>query len=70
MDINKLLSQMGASSNPMSLLMSVLSPQSKQRVNQFQNKNKEEQANEIANICNQHGIGKEDLQRIINMFNK
>ena len=49
--------------------MSMLNPNQKQTANQFQNKSKEEQANEIARICNEKGITKEQLQSIVNMFN-
>lgn len=50
--------------------MSMLNPSQKQTANQFQNKPKEQQAEEIARMCNEKGITKEQLQNIINTFNK
>ena len=60
----------GASSNPMNLMMSMLNPNQKQAANQFQNKSKQEQAEEIARVCNEKGISKEQLQAIINTLHK
>ena len=54
----------------MALMMSMLNPNQKQMTNQFQNKSKEQQAEEIARICNEKGISKEQLQAIINNFHK
>ena len=48
--------------------MGILTGNQKQAVNQFQNKNKEQQAEEIAKVCNEKGISKEQLQGIINML--
>jgi hypothetical protein len=39
-------------------------------MNNFQSKTEQEQAEEIAKYCNEKGITKEQLQNIINMFNK
>lgn len=50
--------------------MSVLNPNQKQQVNQFKNKNALEKAEEIAKVCNEKGITKEQLQTIINNFRK
>ena len=69
MNIQNLMSQLGNATNPMALMMSMLNPNQKQTASQFQNKSKEEQANEIARICNEKGLSKQDLQNIINMFN-
>ena len=69
MNLQNLLAQMTNSSNPMQLLMSMLNPTQKQIANQFQNKSKEEQAQQIADFCNQNGIDKEKLQSVINMLN-
>ena len=44
----------------------MLNPNQKQQTNQFQNKSKKEQAQMIADICNQKGISKNDLAQIIN----
>ena len=50
--------------------MSMLNPSQKQLANQFQNKTTEQQAQEIANFCNQNGISKEQLQSFMNILNK
>lgn len=70
MNIQNLLAQMGNSTNPMALLMSMLNPNQKQIASQFQNKTKEEQCQQIAEYCNNNGITKEKLQEIIGMLNK
>lgn len=54
----------------MSLMMSMLNPSQKQQANNFQNKSKQEQAEEVARICNEKGITKEQLQSIVSMFKK
>lgn len=50
--------------------MSMLNPNQKQLANQFQNKTKEQQAQEIADFCNQNGISKEQLQNLMSILNK
>lgn len=70
MNMTNLMSQLGASSNPMSLMMSMLNPNQKQLANQFQNKSKEQQCQEIADYCNKNGITKEQLQTIISNFKR
>ena len=70
MNIQNLMAQMGKSTNPMAMLMSMLNPNQKQLASQFQNKTTQEQAEEVARICNEKGITKEQLQSIINTFNK
>ena len=70
MNIQNLLAQLGNSTNPMSMMMNMLNPQQKQMANLFQNKSKEEQAEEIAKKCNELGITKEQLQGIISSFGK
>lgn len=70
MNIQNLMNQLGNSSNPMALMMSMLNPSQKQQANLFQNKNREQQAEEIARICNEKGISKEQLQEIMSKFNK
>ena len=52
------------------MMMNMLNPQQKQMANLFQNKSKEEQAEEIAKKCNELGITKEQLQGIISSFGK
>ena len=70
MNIQNLMSQLGNATNPMAMLMGMLNQNQKQVVNQFQNKNGNEQAQAIADYCNNNGITKEKLQEIINMLNK
>ena len=70
MNIQNLMSQLGTSSNPMALLTSMLTPNQKQLANQFKSKPSQEQAEEIARICNEKGITKEQLQQIISSFKK
>ena len=70
MNLNNLISQMGSSSNPMAFLMSILNPNQKQQVNQFQNKNESDKAQAIADYCNKNGIDKAKLQEIVNMLQK
>ena len=48
----------------------MLNPNQKQQTNQFQNKSKQEQAEEIAKICNEKGINKEQLEKIVNNFRR
>ena len=50
-------------------MMSMLNPSQKQMASQFQNKSRQEQAEEVARICNQNGISKEQLQQIIQGLN-
>ena len=47
-------------------MQSMINPQQQQAVNQFQNLNKEQQAERIASECNKLGISKEQLANIIN----
>lgn len=70
MNIQNLMNQLGNSTNPMALMMSMLNPNQKQQANLFQNKSREQQAEEIARICNEKGITKEQLQEIMSKFNK
>ena len=51
-------------------MMSMLNPSQKQQANNFQNKTAQEQAEEVARICNEKGITKEQLQNIINTFRR
>ena len=67
MNMQNMISQLMASSNPMQMMMSLLNPQGKQALNSFKNKNKEQQAEELAKLCNENGITKEQLQQIIGM---
>ena len=70
MNIQNLLSQMMSASNPLAMLTGMLNPNQKQQVSQFQNKTTQEQAEEIARVCNEKGISKEQFTQIVNMLNK
>jgi hypothetical protein len=48
--------------------MGMISPQQQGLVNQFKGKTTQEQAETLAKICNEKGIGKSDLQKIMNCF--
>ena len=52
------------------MLMGMLSPNQKQQANQFQGKTTQEQAEEVARICNEKGITKEQLESIITTFKR
>ena len=66
MNIQNIMSQLKNATNPMQMMMNILNPNQKQSVNQFQMKSKQEQAEEIARICNSKGITKEELQNMVN----
>ena len=70
MNLQNLMSQLGNASNPMAMLTGMLNPNQKQLVSQFQNKTNQEQAEQIARVCNEKGITKEQLQAIINSFKR
>ena len=70
MNIQNLIAQMMNATNPISMLTGMLNPNQKQQASQFQNKNAQEQAEEIARVCNEKGISKEQLQSIIGMLHK
>ena len=52
----------------MQMLMGILNPNQKQQLNQFKGLNNQEQAEKIAQLCNEKGISKEQLQEILSMF--
>ena len=70
MNIQNLMAQLQSSTNPMTMMMNFLKPNQKQAVNQLQNKSKEEQAELIAQYCNNNGISKEQLQNRISMLRR
>ena len=70
MNIQTLLAQLSQASNPMSMMMGLLNPNQKQALGQFQNKTTQEQAEQIAKICNEKGISKEQLQNILSGFKR
>lgn len=66
--MKNLISQMNNASNPLGMLTSLLNPNQQQLLNMFKGKSKQEQAEQIAKVCNEKGINKEQLQAIINSF--
>ena len=70
MNIQNLMAQLGNATNPMQMMMSMLNPNQKQMVSLFQNKTDEEQAEQIAKMCNEKGITKEQLQSIMSMLKR
>lgn len=66
MNLQNILTQIGQSTNPLQMMMNMLNTSQKEQANQFQMKNKQEQAQTIADLCNQKGISKDDLKKIIN----
>lgn len=70
MNLQNLLAQLGNSTNPMAMMMSLLNPNQKTMINQFQSKSSQEQAEEIAKMCNEKGITGEQLKNIFSIVNK
>ena len=70
MNLQNLLGQMMNSTNPMQMLTSILNPQQRQMVSNFQNQPNEKQAEAIAKFCNERGISKQDLATIVNSLKK
>ena len=64
------MSQLGNATNPLQMMMSLLTPSQKQLVSAFQNKTEQEQYEEVANLCKEKGIGIDDFKKIVNLFNK
>lgn len=62
------MSQLQGATNPLQMMMSTLSPNQKQNLDLFKNKPNQEQAEEIARICNEKGISKADLEQIVQLF--
>ena len=48
----------------------MLNPQQKQLANNFKGKDRNEQAQEIADYCNRNGISKEQLNNIVGMLRR
>ena len=68
MNFQSIMSQLQGASNPLQLLMSTLNPSQKQNLDAFKNKPSQEQAEEIARICNEKGISKAELEQIVQLF--
>lgn len=70
MDMKSLISQLGNATNPMAMMMGMLNPSQRQIASQFSNKTSQEQAEMIANKCNELGITKEQLEEMMKVFKK
>ena len=70
MNMQNILVQLMKSSNPIQMLMNTLNPNQTQAVNNFKSMTSNEQAEKIAQLANEKGLSKEDLQKIINMMRK
>ena len=68
MNFQNIMSQLQVASNPLQMLMSTLNPNQKQTLDLFKNKPTQEQAEEIARICNEKGLSKADLEQIVQLF--
>lgn len=64
------MSQLQGATNPISMLMGMLNPNQKQVVNMFQGKTTQEQAEAIAQKCNELGISKDQLQQLMGMLHR
>ena len=70
MNLQNMMSQLQSATNPMSMLMGMLNPNQKQMVNMFQGKTTQQQAEAIAQKCNELGISKDQLQQLMGMMSK
>ena len=52
------------------MLMNMLNPNQQQALKQFKGLNKEEQAQQLANKCNELHINKNELSQLMTMFSK
>ena len=52
------------------MMMGMLNPNQKKMIDMFKGKSNEEQAEQIAKMCNEKGITKEQLESIMNMLNR
>ena len=68
MNLQSIMSQLQGATNPLQMMMSTLNPNQKQSLDLFKNKPNQEQAEEIARICNEKGISKADLEQIVQLF--
>ena len=68
LNLQTLMSQVTMSKQPLQALLSLLSPQQQQLFNQVNNKPSEEQAAEIAKMCNERGIGKDQFAQMLQLI--
>ena len=68
MNLQSLMSQLSMSNNPFNMAMNMLPNNLKQPFASIANSNNdEERAQKIANICNRHGITKNQLAQIFKL---
>lgn len=67
MNIQNLLGQLSNSQNPMNMIMSMLPSQNQKTIfSNLMNKNDDtERAQALADLCNKHGITKEQLEEAL-----
>ena len=70
MNLQSILNQLQGATNPLQMMMSMLNPTQKQTIDLFKNKPNQEQANEIAQKCNELGISKQDLEQIVGLLKR
>lgn len=70
MNLQNMMNQLQRATNPTAMLSNMLNPGQKQLVNSFQGKTTQEQAEQIAQKCNELGISKDDFTKIVSMLNK
>lgn len=71
MDIMSLLNQVNSSSNPLNMVMSMLSGNQKQLFNKIANTETDEQKAQIlADLCNKNNISKEQLEQAFKSWKK
>lgn len=68
MNAQNLISQMMMSKQPMEALLNLLSPQQKSIFNNINGQSEEKQAEEIAKMCNEKGITKDQLASMLEMM--
>ena len=68
MNLQALMSQLRGATNPLQMMMGMLNPNQKQMVSMFQGKSSQEQAEAIAQKCNELGLSKEQFSEIVQML--
>lgn len=68
-NLQNLLSQMTMSKQPQQALLSLLNPQQLQLFNKVSSGTSEQQAEQIAKMCNERGINKDQFAQMLNLIN-
>lgn len=69
MNLQNILGQMMNASNPMQMLMGMLTPQQNQAVRMFQSQPKDKQAEILAQMCKEKNISKNDFVKMNELIN-